>query len=628
PLRGLAEVTGTVLRTGGTASVPGDELDARLEQMGGYIESSISTSEGTVSASFLAADAEEGLALLADLLRNPAFPEEKLDLAKVEKRTQISSRNDEPLQIAFREFRKLMYGADSPYGWHPEYETIEAIGRDDLVRFHRTYFHPDRMILTVAGDFETEAMLAEIEHVFGSWPPIGQPLPPDPLVAESGPQGVYYAEKEGVTQSTVLFGLLGTLASDPDYAELKLLNQVLGEGFSGRLMNEIRTKRGLAYATGSGPGVGWHHRGVWMAYVLAQSESTLVATDLLRHEIERITREPVTDEELERAKDVELNQLVFDLSSKGAVLNRKAFYEFHGYPSDFLERYQARVASITAEDLLAAAQRHIHPDDLATLVVGLEEDFSGDIASLGKVTEIDITIPDPPSKFEAPPMTDANLAAGREILAAAAVAHGGPVLARARSVRTQGSGKVSMMGQEMALTYESVRIFPMRSWSQMTIGGMFKITTVLDGESGWRQTPQGIADLAGPELADARADEMRSTFHILRNWQEMKWQALESRDFDGVTCDVVYAPEAGVEEWRLYFDADTHLLRGMEYRGRGRTGPVHAVERFGDYRDVDGARLAHQTRVTHDGEQIVELQLESAQLDVEADEGIFQRPGP
>ena len=625
-LRGLAEITGSVLRTGGTHAVPGDELDARLEQMGGYIESRIGGTEGTVNASFLAADAFEGLGLMADLLRAPAFPEKKIDLAKVEMRTEISSRNDEQLQIALREFRKLMYGEGSPYGWHPEYKTIEAVTRDDLVRFHRAFFHPDRMILTVSGDFETSAMLAEIERVFGPWPPIGQPLPPDPPVAEAGPQGIFYAEKEGVTQSTVLFGLMGTLASDPDYADLKLLNQVLGEGFSGRLMNEIRTKRGLAYAVGSGPGVGWHHRGAWMAYVLTQSESTLVSMRYLRKEIERITQEPVSAEELQRAKDVELNQLVFDLSSKGAVLNRKAFYEFYGYPPDFLERYQARVAGLSAADLLAAAQRHIHPEQMAALIVGLQKDFVGAIDDLGEVTDLDITIPEPPSKFEVPPATEASLAEGREILAAAAGAHGAAVLARARGVREEGSGTLSMMGQEMGFSYASVRVFPHRSWSEMTIGGMFKITTVLDGESGWRQTPQGLMDLAGSDLEEARADELRSLFQILREWRTKEWQALEPREFGGVPCRVVHAPGAAVEEWLLYFDMETNLLRGMEYRGRGRQGPMHAVERFSDYRAVNGAQLAHATDVSHDGERAVELKITSITLDPAAEESIWARP--
>jgi hypothetical protein len=276
--------------------------------------------------------------------------------------------------------------------------------------------------------------------------------------------------------------------------------------------------------------------------------------------------------------------------------------------------------------LLAAAQRHIRPNEMGALIVGLAEDFVGDIQDVGDLSEIDITIPDPPTKFEVPPATAASLAAGREVLAAAAAAHGAASLARATGMQIRGEGTLAMMGQAMAFSYESIRAFPGRSRTDMTIGGMFKITTVLDGETGWRQTPQGLMDLAGPDLEEARIDEVRATSYILRHWEEMEWQALEPREFDGVACQVVHAPDAAVAEWLLYFDSATHLLRGMEYRGRGRQGPVHAVERFRDYDAADGVRLPHKTTVSHDGEQILDLQLQSVQVNVEVDEEIFRRP--
>jgi zinc protease len=625
-LRGLAEITGDVLRTGGTVSVPGDELDARLESIGAFIESSIGGTEGTISASFLTDNAIEGLGLLGDVLRNPAFPQEKIDLAKVEMRTSIAARNDEPIPVAFREFRKLMYGGDSPYGWHPEYETIESVTRDDMVRFHGAFFHPDRMILTISGDFDFAAMLAEVERVFGDWAPLGRPLPPDPPVSEKGPQGVYYARKEGVTQSTVLFGLMGTLASDPDYAELQILNEILGGGFSSRLFNNIRTKRGLAYAVGSAPGVGWHHVGTWLAYALTQSESTLVSLRLLKEEIVRITQEPVTEEELQCAKDIVLSQLVFDLSTKGAVLNRKAFYEFYGYPPDFLERYQERVATLTTQDLFNAARHHIRPEEMVTLVIGQKEDFAQPLEDLGEIHEIDISIPEPPSRFEVPVATAEALEKGRQILAAAAAAHGGADLKRVTSVQKQGSGTVSMMGQEMSFSYSSANLLPDRSWTQMNFGGMFAVTTVLDGETGWRQTPQGTLDLAGDELAEARDDLIRSPLHVLTHWEGMRWQALEPREIDGVLCDVVYAIGTPIKEWLIYFDRTTHLVRGMDYPGRSQRGPVRAAERFGDYRRAEGIQSAFAVTIFHDGEKIVDISMSAVEINTPVDRSLFEKP--
>jgi predicted Zn-dependent peptidase len=626
PLRGLAAVTGEVLRTGGTASIPGDQLDEKLESMGALIESSIGSTEGIVRGSFLSADASEGLRLFADVLRNPAFPDEKIDLAKVNQRTEIASRNDEPIPIAIREFRKIMWGEHSPYGWHPEYETVETIAREDLLQFHGFFFHPDRIILTASGDFNAPEMLREIEQVFGDWPVSDVPLPPDPPLPSKGPTGVYHAEKGDVTQSTILFGLMGTLASDPDYAALQLLNTILGQGFSSRLINEIRTKRGLAYATGSGAGTGWHHPGIWMCYLLTQADSTLAATQLMRREVERIVAEPVTDVELARAKDAVLNEMVFRLASKREVLNRKAFYEYHGYPSDFLEQYQAKVRSLTTDDLLAAAQRHIRPEEMAVTVVGPTESFDGPLETLGPVTEIDITIPDPPARLEVPEASAEALEVGRAILEDARAAHGAKALDRVATLHEKGSGSMSMMGQAMTFGVVAERILPDRSWAEITIGGMFKIVRVADGDGGWTQTPQGIMDRGPEEIEQGKAERIRSPFHFLTHINELTWQALEPRMFDGVMCDVVYARDIRVKEWLLFFDPRTHLLRGMEYASRGPQGPVRVTEFAGDYRSVGGVQIGHSSRVLHDGEPFMEMTLSEVQVNVEVDESRFVRP--
>jgi zinc protease len=625
--KSLAGITGTVLRTGGTTTIAGDDLDLKLESMGASLEANIGATEGAVDGSFLSQNAVEGLALLYDLLRHPAFTDEKIELAKVDARTEISSRNDESFQIAGREFRELMYGADSPYGWYPEYTDVAAITRADLVAFHNAFFHPNRMILTVYGDFDTAAMLADIERTFSAWPADNRPLPPDPPVPERGPQGVYYARKEGVNQSTVLFGLVGTLNSDPDYAALQLLNKILGDGFSSRLVNEIRTRRGLAYDVGSAPGTGWHHPGVWVSYLMTQSDSTVAATRAMRAEVERITREPVTEEELTQAKEIALNELIFDLSSQRDVLRRKALYAYHGYPEDFLERYQQKVKTLTPQDLLAAAQRRIHPDEIATVVVGVSEDFAEPITTLGTVTELDITIPDPPSAFMAPEPTPETLARGMAILEAAATAHGGAALAAVRSVHFQGSGSLTMMGNAMSFTTNELRVMPGRTWRTMNIGGFVEIVTAFDGTRGWNKSPQGVQDLSPEEIAQVKEDLLRELEYFLVRRAEMKWQALEPREFDGVRCDVVYARETPVADWVLYFDAGAHRLQGMEYRGQGPMGaPAQARVSYGDYRAVAGVSYPHAIRMQLDGQDFMNVQASQIEVNGPVDEGLFRKP--
>src|SRR3990170_2189588 len=149
---GLAQVTGTVLRTGGTKSLTPDEINEKLEYMAGTIESFISTESGRASLSLLSKDVDEGLKLLADILRNPTFKPDKLALAKDQLKEQIRRRNDTPGSIINREFYNIIYG-DHPYGRSPEWDQLKTIKQKDLVDFHKTYFHPNQIMLGISGDF-------------------------------------------------------------------------------------------------------------------------------------------------------------------------------------------------------------------------------------------------------------------------------------------------------------------------------------------------------------------------------------------------------------------------------------------------------------------------------------------
>ena len=153
---GLAELVGVVMRSGGTKQHPPDELNEILEQKAATVETSINTTAGNASFNSLSEDLETVFNLFAEVLRQPAFPADKLELAKQQLRGGIARRNDNPGEIASREFGKLIYGDDSPYARTVEYTTLDNISRDDLVNFSENYFHPERIILGIVGDFETK----------------------------------------------------------------------------------------------------------------------------------------------------------------------------------------------------------------------------------------------------------------------------------------------------------------------------------------------------------------------------------------------------------------------------------------------------------------------------------------
>ena len=186
---GLAALTGTVMRTGGTVRMTGDQIDEELEFLAANVAIGIGSESGTASLDILKKDLEQGLAIFADMLRTPAFEPAKVELAKRQALEAIRRRPDSPAGIAGREFRKLLYGADHPLGRESTIETVSRITREDLVAFHRQYFTPSGLILGVSGDFEKPAMLDALRKTFGDWKPQPVTLPAIPPVTAPSASG-------------------------------------------------------------------------------------------------------------------------------------------------------------------------------------------------------------------------------------------------------------------------------------------------------------------------------------------------------------------------------------------------------------------------------------------------------
>ena len=207
---GLASVTGNVLRTGGTETVSADDLDAELERMGAYIESSIGNTSGSLSFSFLTPNASRGLQLVADVVRRPAFEQDKIDVALEGERAGVARRNDDLNSIASRELQQAVWGDEHPYARDTEYTTLDAINRDDVVGFYEYFYHPDNMMIAVWGDIDADAMLAEIQAKFGDWErgDVTVPdFPNEPM--ETQRKRVLVANKDDVNQTRVVMGHIG-----------------------------------------------------------------------------------------------------------------------------------------------------------------------------------------------------------------------------------------------------------------------------------------------------------------------------------------------------------------------------------------------------------------------------------
>jgi predicted Zn-dependent peptidase len=389
---GLASMTGAVLRTGGTLAKTGDQIDKELETLAATVETGIGQMSGSIRVSVLKEDFDKALSILADILTNPAFREDKLNLAKIQQKSMISRRNDDIGSITNREFDRLMYGKDSPYARQREYETIDAVTRQDLVDFYNTYFHPNNTLMAVWGDFKASEMTAKLKSVLGAWKKGKPSTLPWPTVSYEFKSTVNYIEKPDVNQSNIMLGHIGGLLNNPDLPALNIMNQILS--FE-RMFKRVRTDEGLAYSVWGDYGANYVYPGTFSCGAQTKSQSTVYAINIMLQELKKITEQEVTDDELAKAKDGYLNSYVFNFESKSQIVNRLMTLAYYGYPPDFTEKQKAGVEKVTKADVLRVAKKYIQPGRVQILVVGKKEDFDKPLSTLGTVNVIDITIPKP-----------------------------------------------------------------------------------------------------------------------------------------------------------------------------------------------------------------------------------------
>ncbi len=399
---GLVEMYGEVWRTGGTKTQSGDDLDDYLEVRAAKVETGGSADSTTISFSCLKADFDDVFKRFDELLRAPEFRAEKLDLAQKEYFDAISRRNDDVDGIVSREAARLAYGPENPYARVPEYKTVAAVTRQNLLDWHHAHVNPNNIILGIVGDFDAAALEARLRQTYGSWPK-GPQSKEETIEFQPAKPGYYLVQKDDVNQSSIDMVALGIKRDNPDYYAVRVFNEAFGGGFSSRLFRSIRTEKGLAYAVGGGVGTAFDHPGMVRLSMGTKSATTLESIQALDEQIAKVATNPISDEEIKRAKDAILNSFIFNLDSPDKILRERMAYEFYGYPQDYLEKFRAGVEKVTQADVARAASKYLHKDKLAVLVVGNAPDFDKPLSSLGPVTKVDITIPPPPGGQPGPP---------------------------------------------------------------------------------------------------------------------------------------------------------------------------------------------------------------------------------
>jgi len=372
---GLAGFTGSQIRRGGTKSLTAEQLDEKLDFLAAQASTGIGDNAGSASLNCLSDNLDEALKLFAEMLREPRFQEDRLQLAKENTLQEMKKRNDEASSIEAREWNVLMYGEKHYLNRFTTEASVKSITRDELVAFHKAWVHPGNMIAAVSGSFDREEMLRKLEAAFASWPTPKPNVPPVPGGADPAPPGLYRIQKD-VNQGRVSVGLLSVKRDNPDIYALEVMNEILGgSGFAARITKTVRSNEGLAYSAGSGISFGVYSPGTFRAAYQSKSRTVAYAAELVFGEIKKMREGSVSEEELTTIKNSLIQTFPSNWGSKGQVMGIFASDEFTHRDPNFWTSYRDRIQSITAAEVQRVARTYLVPEKMTILVVGDQKEI-------------------------------------------------------------------------------------------------------------------------------------------------------------------------------------------------------------------------------------------------------------
>jgi zinc protease len=380
---GVASFTAAMLSEG-TASKSGDELSNALQLLGTSVGAGVGGESGSIGFVSTTAKYPEVLAILEDMLVNPALPADALERLQARTLVSLTQAKDQTGAIAGRVFPKVLYTEAHPYGRAITEASVKAITRDDVVAFHKAYFTPGHALITVVGDVDPAAVRRTVERVLAPWPAGGSaPSFTYPTVKTPAATTIYLVDKPGAAQSSFALGIPGPARDTPDFFALQVLNTILGGQFQSRLNANLREQKGYSYGVGSGFAFG-KGPGAFEAggdIVTAKTDSALLE---FMKELRGIRgARPITDEELQTAKELLVQRLPQSFGSVSSVNGSITNIYVNGLPQDYYQRYADRVAAVTRDDLYRVANQYIDVDHLAIVIVGDRKEIEEPLRKTG-----------------------------------------------------------------------------------------------------------------------------------------------------------------------------------------------------------------------------------------------------
>jgi zinc protease len=370
---GLANLTAESILLG-TAKRSISEINEILDYMGTTLQVTCSWDFASISFRSLKKELDQGFAIFMEALTEPAFPEPEVQREKQKILGSIQSAKDNPMDTARKEFRKIVF-VDSPYD-HPvegTEESVPQLSRDMVMEFHATYYQPSVSILAVTGDITIEEVKERIVPRLSLWK--GKRVPETSMATKFAEGPKKSLIDRPITQANIVMGHGGIQRSNPDYYAVSVMNRILGGGgFSSRLVESIRVKRGLAYSVYT---LFSAHKypGAFQLVLQTQNASAQEAIKLALEEMERMKREMVSEQELETAQKYLIGSFPLRLNTQSRLAAFLSQVEYYGLGMDYPERYPALIRAVTREDILRVARQYLHPDNYILAIVGNQQEI-------------------------------------------------------------------------------------------------------------------------------------------------------------------------------------------------------------------------------------------------------------
>ncbi|MCA6078439.1 M16 family metallopeptidase [Fulvivirga sedimenti] len=371
------------------------EISDELAMLGASLGSGSNLDESFVSLSALKVNIDQSLDLMADVILNPAFPEEDFERLKKQQLVEIQQEKVQPIAMALRVFPKYMYGEDHAYGMPMTgsgYESdVSALKRDDLIKFYTTWFKPNNATLTVVGDITMNELKPLLEKYFKGWK---QGDVPEKNLAEvdfRNAKKIFVMDRPDAIQSVILAGHVAPPSGSRDDINIDMMNTIIGGEFTSRVNMNLREEKGWAYGAGT---ILMEAEGQrpFITYAPVQSDKTSNSMAEINKELtEYINDNPATEEELEKSRTNKVLALPGQWETSNSVLSALGEVVRFNLPDDYWATYADRVSGITLKDVQKAAKEVIHPESLSWIVVGDRAKIVEEIKALnlGEVIFID-----------------------------------------------------------------------------------------------------------------------------------------------------------------------------------------------------------------------------------------------